>query len=155
MDVGGCAVQGRALGDAPSSQRPHHLILQQPADLQSESDAGSGEGHPPRRLGHHCTPSEDTGRDSASQTGIGLTGLQNKGGVLYHHLMERVSVTVLRGGYLGWEREGPHLTHGGLNSQSVGCGQIRQSWVPNWKKGLRTGFQRTKTNGEQGSLRGR
>lgn len=54
MDVGSCTVQGRALGDAPSSECPHHLILQQPADL----------------------------------------------------------------------------THSGLNSQSVGCGQIGQSWVP-------------------------
>ena len=144
----GCAVQGWALGDAPSSQRPHHLILQQPADLRSESNAGSGEGHPPCRLGHHHTPqSEDTRRDFASQTGRGLTEPQKKGGVLRHHLMERVSVTVLRGGYLGWGREGPHLTHGGLNSQSVGCGQIRQSWVPNWKKDLHTGFQRTKPIG--------
>lgn len=39
MDVGSCTVQGRALGDAPSSECPHHLILQQPADLQSESNA--------------------------------------------------------------------------------------------------------------------
>lgn len=34
MDVGSRTVQGRALGDAPSSECPHHLILQQPADLQ-------------------------------------------------------------------------------------------------------------------------
>lgn len=33
MDMGSCAVQGRALGDAPSSECPHHLIFQQPADL--------------------------------------------------------------------------------------------------------------------------
>ena len=63
--------------------------------------------------------------------------------------MQRVSVTVLRGCHLGWGREGPHLTHGGLNSQSVGCGQIRQSWVPNWKKGLDIGFQKTKPTGNK------
>lgn len=34
MDVGSRSVQGRALGDAPSSECPHHLILQQPADLE-------------------------------------------------------------------------------------------------------------------------
>ena len=59
-------------------------------------------------------------------------------------MRERVSVTVLRGCQLGWGREGPHLTHGGLNSQSVGCGQIGQSRVPKWKKGLDVGFQKTK-----------
>lgn len=32
-DVGSCPVQGRALWDAPSSEGPHHLILQQPVDL--------------------------------------------------------------------------------------------------------------------------
>lgn len=34
MDVGSCPVQGRALGDAPSSECSHHLIFQQPADLE-------------------------------------------------------------------------------------------------------------------------
>lgn len=91
--------------------------------------------------------SQKTPGETASQTGRGLTEPQKQGGVLRYHLMERVSVTVLRGGYLGWGREGPHLTHGGLNSQSVGCGQIRQSWVPNWKNDLHTGFQRTKPIG--------
>lgn len=65
MDVGRRAVQGRALGDAPSSECPHHLILQQPADL----------------------------------------------------------------------------THGGLNSQSVGCGQTGQSWVPVFFRGWQWGPQ--------------
>lgn len=45
MDVGGRTVQGWALGDAPSSERPHHLILQQPADLQSQGNPESGKGH--------------------------------------------------------------------------------------------------------------
>lgn len=69
-------------------------------------------------------------------------------------MMERVSGTVLRGCHSGWGREGPHLTHGGLDSQSVGCGQTGQSWVPNWKKGLDTGFQKIKQVG-QGTLTGR
>lgn len=34
VDVGSRSVQGRALGDTPSSECPHHLILQQPADLE-------------------------------------------------------------------------------------------------------------------------
>lgn len=43
--MGGRTVQGWALGDAPSSERPHHLILQQPADLQSQGNPESGKGH--------------------------------------------------------------------------------------------------------------
>lgn len=34
MDVGSGAVQSRALGDAPSSEGPYYLVLQQPVDLQ-------------------------------------------------------------------------------------------------------------------------
>lgn len=56
MDVGSCTVQGRALGDAPSSEGRYHLVLQQPVDLQSESDQGSSQGHLPRCLAHHLTP---------------------------------------------------------------------------------------------------
>lgn len=42
-----CTVQGRALGDAPSSESPYHLILQQPADLQAEGNTGNDKGHLP------------------------------------------------------------------------------------------------------------
>lgn len=61
MDVGSCTVQSRALGDAPSSEGSHHLILQQPADLQSENNPASSEGYLPCQLGHPltCRP-EDT-----------------------------------------------------------------------------------------------
>lgn len=59
MDVGSCTVQGRALGDAPSSEGPYHLVLQQPVDLQLESNLGSGKGHFPCCLAHNLTPRPD------------------------------------------------------------------------------------------------
>lgn len=82
-----------------------------------------------------------------------LLQFQNKVIPYLTHMTEGVSVIAPRNCHLHWGREGPHLIHGSLNSQFVGCGQIRQSWMPKWKKGLDTDFQKMKLNGMRNSER--